>query len=230
MKGLMLKTVEFNQVSMLACKAKEGQIYVSIRSICEGLGVDNSSQMKRIQREDILNSCVVKMTIELSGQNREVSFMDIDYLPYFLVGIKSSLCREEIRPMLKDFKLKAKDVLADAFIKKNQSYYLQREAGKIIRNMLTDAIRDKVPESPHKQFMYPNYTKLIYRILFNKTVKELRIDYKVPRSKSLRDFFNADELKEIQELENIITGLISLGMGYAEIKDILGRRYLKQIA
>lgn len=106
----------------------------------------------------------------------------------------------------------------------------QREAGKIVRNMLTDTIRDKIPDSPHKKFTYPNYTRLIYKILFDKTTAQLREERKVPKSKTLRDFFNPDELKEIQQLENIITGLISLGMGYEEIKNMLNQRYLKKIA
>lgn len=106
----------------------------------------------------------------------------------------------------------------------------RREAGKIVRNMLTDAIKEKIPDSPHKKFAYPNYTKLIYKILFNKTAGQLREEKKVPKKKSLRDYFNPDELKEVQELENIITGLISLGMGYNEIKDILNQKYIKKIA
>lgn len=106
----------------------------------------------------------------------------------------------------------------------------QREAGKIVRNMLTDTIRDNIPDSPHKKFAYPNYTRLIYKILFNKTATQLREEMKVPKKKSLRDSFNPDELKEIQQLENIITGLISLGMGYEEIRSMLNLRYLKKIA
>jgi hypothetical protein len=115
-----LKQVNFQNVDMVAYKA-EDKIFVGIKSVCEGLGIDHSSQMKRINRDEILKSCVVKMTIKISGQNREVSFMEIDALPLFLTGITSSMCREEIRSKLKEFKLKAKDVLAAAFIKKNLS-------------------------------------------------------------------------------------------------------------
>lgn len=112
-----VKEVNFENVSMIACKTPEDKILVGIRSVCDGLGVDNSSQFKRIQRDEVLSTCVVKMTIELSGQNRELSFLEVEALPLFLTGITSSICKESVRPKLKEFKLKAKDVLAQAFIK-----------------------------------------------------------------------------------------------------------------
>ena len=111
-----------------------------------------------------------------------------------------------------------------------QERFIQREAGKVVRNMLTDTIKERIPDSPNKHFMYPNYTKLIYKILFNKTVSELRAERGLSKKDNLREHFNADELKEIQALENTVTGLINLGMGYKEIKGILNQRYLKEIA
>jgi phage anti-repressor protein len=111
-----------------------------------------------------------------------------------------------------------------------QKRIIQREAGKVVRNMLTDTIKERIPDSPNKHFMYPNYTKLIYKILFNKTVSELRAERGLSKKDNLREHFNADELKEIQALENTVTGLINLGMGYKEIKGILNQKYLKEIA
>ncbi|MEY8001593.1 phage antirepressor N-terminal domain-containing protein [Clostridium sp. Mt-5] len=233
MNDLIIKNVNFETIDMLACKTKDKKIFVGIKSICGGLGIDYSSQLKRIGRDDVLPEGMVKMTIPSISGNQETNMMDIDYLPFFLIGIKASMCRKEVRSKLKEFKLKAKDILAQAFIRERQyngHYLLQREAGKIVRNMLTDTIKDKIPDSPHKKFAYPNYTKLIYKILFNKTAGQLREERKVPKRKSLRDYLNFDELKEVQELENIITGLISLGMGYDEIKDILNQKYIKKIA
>lgn len=111
-----------------------------------------------------------------------------------------------------------------------QKRIIQREAGKVVRNMLTDTIKERIPDSPNKHFMYPNYTRLIYKILFNKTVSELRAERGLSKKDNLREHFNADELKEIQALENTVTGLINLGMGYKEIKGMLNQRYLKQTA
>ena len=56
------------------------------------------------------------MTIPSIRGNQETNLLELDYLPLWLTGIKANQCREEIRPYLKEFKLKAKDVLAAAFL------------------------------------------------------------------------------------------------------------------
>jgi phage anti-repressor protein len=192
-----------NQLELV--EAEEGKEFTTLKGNC-------STVRPRATIEYILTLDIAKEICMISGiaprSNEETKKLSKQARRYFI-----------------DIEKKYKDLE-----KKQFKEIAQREAGKIVRNMLTDTIKEKVPESPHKKFAYPNYTKLIYKILFNKTVNELRIDKNIPKNKTLRDFFNADELKEIQELENIITGLIALGMGYKEIKDILSQRYIKQIA
>ena len=48
-----------------------------------------------------------------------------------------------------------------------QIWLAQREAGKIDRKRMTTAIKNYIPDSPHKKFKYPQYTNLVYKILFN---------------------------------------------------------------
>ena len=55
------------------------------------------------------------MTIPTESRKQETTLLELDYLPSWLTGIKSEYCREEIRPYLKEFKLKAKDSLSEAF-------------------------------------------------------------------------------------------------------------------
>jgi hypothetical protein len=137
-RNLVIKQVNFENVNMTACKTLENKILVGIRSICEGLGVDYSSQFKRIDRDEVLSEGVVKMTIPTGSGNQEVNMLEIEYLPFFLTGIKTGMCKEEIRPRLKEFKIKAKEVLATAFIKnsKNNSMevisLLHAEVGELI--------------------------------------------------------------------------------------------------
>lgn len=64
---------------MTACKADE-KVFVGIRSICDGLGVDYSSQLKRIGRDDVLPEGVVKMTIPTSSGEQETNMLGIEYL------------------------------------------------------------------------------------------------------------------------------------------------------
>jgi hypothetical protein len=111
----LVKQVNFQDVNMTACKT-EDKIFVGIKSICEGLGVDTNAQTQRINRDDVLPEGVCKIHIPTASGVQETNMLNIEYLPFFLIGIKSSMCTEEVRPRLKEFKLKAKDVLAQAFV------------------------------------------------------------------------------------------------------------------
>ncbi|NME95329.1 hypothetical protein HF847_04890 [Clostridium cochlearium] len=118
MSSLLVKEVNFKDINMTACKTVEGNVFVGIRSVCDSLGIAYNGQMERINRDDILPEGVRKIRIPTSGGEQEINMLDIEYLPFFLTGIKSSMCREEVRPKLLEFKLKAKDVLAEAFLNK----------------------------------------------------------------------------------------------------------------
>ena len=111
-----------------------------------------------------------------------------------------------------------------------QQWLIEREKGKLVRHILTDTIKMKVAESPNKKFMYPNYTKFIYKMLFNKTFDELKVQYGIKGKESLRDYLPSEELKELEEMEMLISSLIGLGWGYQQIKDFVNMEYTKRLA
>ncbi|BAE47850.1 hypothetical protein G8S49_06125 [Clostridium botulinum C] len=102
---------------------------------------------------------------------------------------------------------------------------IKREAGKIERKRMTTAIKDYIPDTPHKKFAYPNYTNMIYKILFNKKASELRKAKNVENNDLLRDSFKKEELKLVSEAETIVTGLIALGFEYNYIQEQLKNKY-----
>ena len=111
-----------------------------------------------------------------------------------------------------------------------KQWEIERAKGVVIRHVLTDTIKMKVADSPHKKFMYPNYTKLIYKILFNKSMKELQGQYGVKAKESIREYITADQLKEVEQMEMLVSSLINCGWGYEQIKEFLQQNHLKQIA
>ena len=122
---IIKKEVDFNGVNLTGIKTQDGKIYIVVKTFCEILGVFWNSQLKRINRDETLREGVVKMTIPSNGGEQEMNLLELDFLPMWLTGIKADRCREEIRPYLKEFKLKAKDVLADAFLGKRGSQVLE---------------------------------------------------------------------------------------------------------
>lgn len=112
---MQIKEVRFEDIDMLGVKNDKG-VFVSIKSICNSLGVDNSSQLKRIKRDETLSKGVVQMTIPTNRGSQTVSMLSIDFLPLWVVGFTTNKVKEEVRRGLTRFKLKAKDVLAEAFL------------------------------------------------------------------------------------------------------------------
>lgn len=102
-----------------------------------------------------------------------------------------------------------------------QVWLLERERGKAVRKTLTDAIRDDYPDSPHKKFMYKNFTDLTYRIVFGKTAKKLREELGLAKDANLRDKISPQQLKKLQSIESIVRGYVELGYSYETVKSML---------
>ena len=111
-----------------------------------------------------------------------------------------------------------------------QQWIIEREKGKLVRHILTDTIKMKVADSPNKKFMYPNYTKLIYKLLFNKTCAELKEQYGIKGKESLRNYLASEELKELEDMEMLISSLIGLGWSYEQIKNFVIQEHTKRLA
>ncbi len=111
-----------------------------------------------------------------------------------------------------------------------KSWAIQREVGIIERKRMTSAISRYVPESKHKKFAYPNYTNMIYKVIFGCDAKTLRAERKVKTNDALRDSFTESELKKVEEVETIVTGLISMDFTYKQIEEMLKERFIKKIS
>jgi len=107
---------------------------------------------------------------------------------------------------------------------------IERAKGVMIRHILTDTIKMKIADSPNKRFAYPNYTKLIYQVIFGMPLKDLQEQLGVKSKESIREYLTSEQLKEVETVEMLVSGLISCGMGYLEIKDFLTQRYTKAIS
>ena len=111
-----------------------------------------------------------------------------------------------------------------------KSWAIQREVGIIERKRMTSAISRYIPESKHKRFAYPNYTNMIYKIIFGCDAKILRQERNVKTNDALRDSFTESELKKVEEVETIVTGLISMDFTYKQIEEMLKQRFIKKIS
>jgi P22_AR N-terminal domain/ORF6C domain len=101
-----VKEVDFYGDLVVAAQvnlADKLQVVVPVRPICDYLGLDWSSQRKRILRDPVLSKKIVSvviMTTETTGQGkgrREQTCLQLEFLPGFLFGITASKVKEEFR-------------------------------------------------------------------------------------------------------------------------------------
>lgn len=154
--------------------------------------------------------------------------LDLEYLPLWLAKIqikkKTKLESPEAVEKLEIYQLKAKDVLAQAFLGKSKEWDLQREVGKKDRKRMTNSMAKNIIGV--RPLDYAIYTNMIYEIIFGKKADQIREEKGLDKKSQLtRDHFTEDELALIDEAETIVTALVSLGFKKDYIQDQLRRKY-----
>ena len=152
-----------------------------------------------------------------SGQSEKIYKLNEEQATLLIIYMKNTLpVRKFKKALVKQFYIMQKEL-----IKRTAT----RMIGKQAREALTNAIQS-LPDSPHKSMKYKHYTDLVYKIVFNKNSKQLREEYGIGAKDSLRDYFTASQITDIERLENQIGVLIDLGNDYQTIKMILTKKYL----
>ena len=98
---------------------------------------------------------------------------------------------------------------------------IKRASLKPVRRSMTDAIRDFVPDSPHKSMQYQNYTNLAYLTVTGMTAKAIRKVRGGGMKSNAADFLTSDELAGVERVSNHISILVESGLRYDQVKRIL---------
>lgn len=131
---LIIKEVDFNGANLLAAQNNDGKIYVGVSYICNGIGFNKNlkdRQVKNVQDDIVLSKGCVKFDAGVFDPNNETIAIELDFLPLWLAKInvtptmklESDKLKEQYGndypttvDKLIEYQLKAKDVLAKAFI------------------------------------------------------------------------------------------------------------------
>lgn len=125
---LVVKEVEFNGSNLLAVQEYSTEkIYVGVKWVCDGLTLSEGqmkNERKRIQEDLVLSKGGRNLILPTNGGNQEVLCIELNYLPLWLAKISITPKMQEEKPeiveRLVEYQIKAKDVLALAFLNKQQ--------------------------------------------------------------------------------------------------------------
>ena len=123
MNELEVRKVPFMGTKLMAARDNDGQIWAGVRWMCNGLGLSKGQrdrQSLNIQADSVLAKGASNLRLPTKGGNQEVLCLKLDYVPLWLakIAITPRMEREtpELAARLEQYQLKAKDVLAAAFL------------------------------------------------------------------------------------------------------------------
>lgn len=98
---------------------------------------------------------------------------------------------------------------------------IEREKGIAVRQALTKALQQSTENERMHGHAYSTYTNVIYKVLFGMSAAQLREKYQIKASDNLRDCFTQEELRAIQSMECLVSGLVDCGWEYTAVKDFI---------
>lgn len=100
---------------------------------------------------------------------------------------------------------------------------VEREKGIAVRQALTKAIQQSNEDDRMHGHAYSTYTNCIYKALFGMNANQLREKLGVNKQDNLRDYFSPEELRAVQSMERLVSGLVDCGWEYSQVKDFIQR-------
>ena len=131
------KEVDFQGVELKAVKAEDGNVYVGMKWVLKGVGFTDRkgrAETTKAQEDEVVSRGIRNFGLPTAGGKQEVKCLDIEFLPIWLAKISITPKIKEDNPKvtwrMTQFQLKAKDVLAEAFLenkKPNNQFDLMRQ-------------------------------------------------------------------------------------------------------
>ena len=110
------KTVNFYNDELTAVRADDGQVYVSVRHMCEALGILRPQrQTDRIKRDEVLSDGLQRVPIMGTRGQQMTYVLRVDLVPLWLTGLETSRVGDEVQDKIIRYKREAAKVLWEAF-------------------------------------------------------------------------------------------------------------------
>lgn len=123
MNELEVRKVPFMGTELMAARDNDGQIWAGVRWMCDGIGFSEGQrkrQIANIQEDTVLSKGGSNLILPTKGGTQRTLCLKLDYVPLWLakIAITPRMEREtpELAARLEQYQLKAKDVLAAAFL------------------------------------------------------------------------------------------------------------------
>lgn len=101
---------------VLEVASEAGQIWISVKRICEILGIDPKSQQEKLKKKPWATVGFIPLVAQ-DSRTRDVFCIHLDSLPMWLAGIELARVQGEVKSKLELYQRKCAQVLRDSFLK-----------------------------------------------------------------------------------------------------------------
>jgi len=142
----------FRGKSIETADLKDGNGYVSVRSLCEAFGLDARAQRRRLLRnQGHFQTSIAMIQVETAGGPQPTLCLMARAVPIFLAGVDlSRIQNPEARQVLQAFQDEAEMVLAEHFgiSERSEMLFLRNSIGRMVaeQESLEEALIKKVDE------------------------------------------------------------------------------------
>lgn len=157
----------------------------------------------------------------LNGKNNPMYVMTKDGFTLLAMGYSGEKAMKFKLAYIKQF---------NAMEEQLQGKIREREKGIAIRQALTKSLQLSQENERMHGHAYSNFTNVIYKALFDKNAKQMREHLGIGKNDSIRDNLSREELKAVQSMEMLVSGLVDCGWGYDQIKEFVKNTNTRYIA
>ncbi|MCI8795268.1 MAG: hypothetical protein HFG89_00210 [Dorea sp.] len=125
MDNLIVKPVDVLGSSIMAAQDEKGRIFAGVNYFCNALGMtkgQRDKQVQKVQKDEVLKQGCFRLEAGVFDPSNEAITLRIDFIPLWLAKIvitdKTKQENPDLADKLLDYQLKAKDILAKAFLPK----------------------------------------------------------------------------------------------------------------
>ncbi len=112
---LLHRVVPFHGDDLIAVQQPDGTIYVHFGRVCDNLGLQRQSQMRRANAHAVISKGLVSLPLETEGGAQQVYCLRVDLLPLWMAGLHVNRVKAELREKLEQYQTEAAQALWNAF-------------------------------------------------------------------------------------------------------------------
>ena len=135
------KQVMFYEDELTAVKGEDGTIYVPMRQICDRLGINWSSQAKRIRRDPVLSEEIQSVVIMTTHRGKQETLcLPLTYMHGWLFGLTASRVKKELQEQLIKYQRDCYRILSEAFVENKVTARIDEEFEDLLQSDKPSAI------------------------------------------------------------------------------------------